>query len=46
MFESCLGGAPEILLDNRELCVRGLIEEYDGKPEIVLRECDQLKIIE
>ena len=39
---SCLGGEPATLLDSREFGVNGLIEEYRGKPEIILTGCDQL----
>lgn len=42
IFESCLGGPSEILLDNRKFSVSGLIEEYDDKPQIILTECGQL----
>lgn len=46
IFESCLGGAPEVLLDKREFCVKGLVELYNGKPEIILAGCDQLTLTE
>lgn len=45
-FIDCLGGNPEDVLLNRQVCVKGLIELYEGIPEIILRECDQLEIIQ
>ena len=45
VFQSCLGGAPEVVLDNREVRVSGLIEPYEGKPEIILTGCHQLEVI-
>lgn len=45
-FVDCLGGPPEIVLLNREVCVEGLIELYEGKPEIILTACDQLTVIQ
>jgi len=44
-FIDCLGGEPEVLLDQRELGVKGLIEPYEGKVEIILTECGQLTLI-
>jgi len=35
-------GAPETL-KGRRICVSGLIESYLGKPQIVLRETEQLR---
>jgi DNA/RNA endonuclease YhcR with UshA esterase domain len=35
-------GTPEITLKEKRICVSGLIEEYHGVPQIVLREADQL----
>lgn len=43
IFISCLGGEPATLLDGREFGVNGLIEEYGGKPQIILTKCDQLR---
>ena len=45
-FIDCLGGAPEVLVDQHELRVSGLIELYRGKPEIILTECEQLTLIQ
>ena len=42
-FESCLGEEPATLLHKQEFGVHGLIEEYRGKPEIILTRCDQLR---
>ncbi len=36
-------GQPEVELLNKRICVTGLIEEYKGKPEMILRDRDQLK---
>jgi hypothetical protein len=44
-FIGCLGGEPEVVLLNREVCVKGLVELYQGKPQIILRECHQLEVI-
>ena len=41
----CLYGAPEDVLLRRDVCVTGLIEEYNGLPEIVLTSCDQLEVL-
>jgi len=46
LFESCLGGPPEILLGNREICVSGLVELYRDKPQIILTQCDQVTIVQ
>src|SRR5262245_51280823 len=35
-------GAPETDLKGKRVCVSGLIESYQGKPEIVLRDPKQL----
>ena len=45
-FIDCLGGPPEQVLLNREVCVEGLIEIYEGIPEIILTECGQLTLIQ
>lgn len=45
-FIDCVGGLPEVILLNSEICVKGLIELYDGIPEIILTQCDQLTIIQ
>jgi len=44
-FIDCLGGPPEQVLLNREVCVEGLIEIYEGIAEIILTECGQLTLI-
>jgi len=36
---------PEQVLLNREVCVEGLIEIYEGIPQIILTECGQLTLI-
>lgn len=45
-FIDCLGGPPEQVLLNREVCVEGLIELYEGIPEIILTGCGQLTVIQ
>jgi len=45
-FIDCLGGPPEVVLLNREVCVEGLIEIYEGIPEIILTRCGQLTVIQ
>lgn len=45
-FIDCVGGLPEVILLNREICVKGLIELYDGIPEIILKECHQLAVLQ
>jgi hypothetical protein len=35
-------GTPETTLNGKEICVSGVIEEYQGKPQIVLRRKGQL----
>jgi len=45
-FIDCLDGPPEQVLLNREVCVEGLIKIYEGIPEIILTQCDQLTIIQ
>lgn len=45
-FIDCVGGLPEVILLNSEICVKGLIELYGGIPEIILTQCDQLTIIQ
>ena len=37
------GGSPESLFLGRMLCVRGLIESYKGKPQIILRSLSQIQ---
>lgn len=46
IFESCLGGPPEAILDKHEFGVNGLIEIYEGIPEIILTKCGQLTVIQ
>jgi len=46
IFISCLGGEPATLLDKQEFGVNGLIEEYRGKPQIILTACGQLTVVE
>lgn len=36
-------GQPEIDLLDKRICVTGLIEQYNGKPEMILNNKDQLK---
>ena len=36
-------GEPEKDLKGKKVCVTGLIEEYQGKPEMILRSKNQLK---
>jgi len=45
-FIDCLDGPPEQVLLNGEVCVKGLIQIYEGIPEIILTQCDQLTIIQ
>lgn len=45
-FIDCLGGQPEDVLLNQQVCVTGLIEEHKGKPEIILTACDQLEVVQ
>ena len=45
-FIDCLGGLPENVLLNREVCVNGLIEPYEDRAEIILRDCDQLTVLQ
>lgn len=35
-------GSPEVSLKGKGICVSGLIESYQGKPQIILRERNQL----
>jgi hypothetical protein len=35
-------GTPETTLNGKEICVSGVIEEYQGKPRIILRRKEQL----
>lgn len=35
-------GTPETTLNGKEICVRGVIEEYQGEPRIILRNKSQL----
>ncbi len=35
-------GTPETTLNGKEVCVSGVIEEYQGKPQIILRSKSQL----
>jgi len=35
-------GTPETTLKGKRICVSGLVESYQGKPQIVLREKSQL----
>ena len=37
-------GTPETELKGKRICVTGKIQEFQGKPEIVLRERNQLKV--
>jgi hypothetical protein len=37
-------GAPEISLSEKQVCVRGKIFLYQGKPEIILREPEQISV--
>ena len=37
-------GQPEVELKGKRICVTGLIEDYKGTPEIILREKAQLKL--
>ncbi len=37
-------GAPETELKGKRICVTGEIKQYRGRPEVVLRDRDQLKI--
>ncbi|MEE2875118.1 MAG: hypothetical protein VYD09_01130 [Chloroflexota bacterium] len=37
------GGSPESFFLGRMLCVRGLIESYKGKPQIILRSVSQIQ---
>jgi|SRR5262245_27015101 len=37
-------GQPEAELKDKRICVTGLIEQYHGTPEMVLRERSQLKV--
>lgn len=52
IFESCLGGPPEDLLDMHTLYVEGLVEIYHSDrlnrdiPQIILTECGQLTVIQ
>lgn len=45
-FIDCLGGPPENILLGHEVCGKGLIEIYNGIPEIILKECHQLEILQ
>lgn len=45
-FIDCVGGLPEVVLLNREICVKGLIELYDGIPQIILKECHELVVLQ
>jgi len=36
------GSKPEKRLLNKKLCIKGLIEEYNGKPQIILRYAEQI----
>jgi len=46
IFQSCLGGLPEVILDKQEIQVKGLIVLYEGKAEIILEKCEQLTIVQ
>jgi hypothetical protein len=37
-------GRPEIRFRGHTICVRGLVSDYDGSPEIVLRSPSQIRI--
>jgi endonuclease G len=37
---------PEIYLKNKQLCVRGLVEEFNGTPQMIIKNEKKLKIIE
>jgi hypothetical protein len=37
-------GTPETELKGKQICVNGKIQEYQGKPEIILSEKAQLKV--
>lgn len=43
-FVTFLGGEPEVLLAQREVCLSGRIERYKGKPQIILTQCSQLEL--
>ena len=36
------GAKPEKRFLNKKICIKGLIEEYNGKPQIVLRYANQI----
>jgi hypothetical protein len=38
--------APEKLFDNKKVCATGLIKEYKGKPEMIIKNNSEIKIVE
>jgi DNA/RNA endonuclease YhcR with UshA esterase domain len=37
---------PEELFKDKKVCITGTVVDYKGKPEIIITEADQIKIVE